>query len=64
MELKDWLKENEIRPEEFAKEGGFKRSTVYSWIAIGKISLKIPRPENLEKIMKLTGGKVTPNDFY
>lgn len=64
MHLDEYLKENSISVADFALLIGAKsRATVYRYI--GKEENKrIPTPEMLVRIIKTTGGQVTPNDFY
>lgn len=60
MKLNDFLTENKIGVIEFALMIGAKsRNTVYRY-------LKGRKPEDpfMERIVKVTGGKVTPNDFW
>ena len=59
MKLKDFLKEEDITQEEFAKKIGSKQTTVARWIQGAT-----PRVEMMSKILLATQGKVTANDFY
>lgn len=65
MKLKQYLRENNLRVEDFAIQNGWKVSTVYSWCADGKEYHRRPKdPKIFQKIKIATGGAVTPNDFY
>lgn len=59
MKLKEYLKTNEIRSEDFAKSLGVSRGGVLKWIT----GERFPRPKALAKIEKVTDGQVTANDF-
>lgn len=59
MNLKEYLKANEITSETFAKSLGFSHGGVLKWIT----GERFPRPRVLAKIEKETNGQVTANDF-
>lgn len=60
MQLKEWIEKNEKTIKEVADTLGVSEMNVYRYIA----GSNIPRPENMAKIVELTGGEVQPNDFY
>lgn len=61
MKLQNYLDENNISVPEFAKELRIKAAaTVYRYVA----GIRIPDPEMMSRIYKVTGGKVAPNDFH
>lgn len=62
MKLTDFLTNLSMSPERFVAEhmpdvskGAFRK-----WLS----GERIPRKDQMEKIFEVTGGKVTPNDFY
>jgi len=59
MKLKDYLKTNDIKSEDFAKSLGASHGGVLKWIT----GERFPRPNALVKIEKVTDGQVTANDF-
>jgi len=59
MRLKDYLKTNEIKSEDFAKSLDVSHGGVLKWIT----GERFPRPTALAKIEKVTDGQVTANDF-
>ena len=59
MTLKEYLKMNKIRSEDFAKTCGVSYATIIKWTYGGRF----PRPESLQKIHTLTEGQVTAYDF-
>lgn len=59
MKLKEYLRANNIRPEDFAKSLGFSRGGVLKWIS----GERFPRPLIIAKIERATNGEVTANDF-
>ena len=59
MTLDEFLIKNQITQAEFALQVGVTQQMVSLW-ASGK---KLPRPPKLNKIEKLTGGRVRANDF-
>ncbi len=60
MKLSDYLKEQDLTLSAFAEAVGLDVSTVHR-AATGKV---IPSRENMNAIVKATGGAVQPNDFY
>lgn len=60
MNIKSYIDEVYGSVEKFAKKHKFHRTTVFKWIA-GTAS---PTSNNFAKLLKITNGKVTPNDFY
>ena len=60
MKLSDYLKKKDLTLSAFAEAVGLDVSTVHR-AATGKV---IPTRENMNAIVKATGGAVQPNDFY
>ncbi len=60
MILSDWLKQEGISPTDFARRLNKPQATVARYVT-GK---RIPEPPIMRDIFDLTGGQVTPNDFY
>ncbi len=61
MRLEKWLAENSMTVEAFRKELGVQSvTTTYRYIN----GDRIPLPDIMHKISEITGGQVTPNDFY
>ena len=60
MKLKDYLKKNKITGKEFARLIDVSEVTVSGYVR-GK---GIPSNEVFERILDITKGEVTPNDFY
>ena len=58
MRLGEWLKQNEKTPAQLAEEMGVKRSTVSRWV-----KGQMPNVPAVLRIIEITGGKVTANDF-
>ena len=59
MKLREYLRLQKMKPEEFAKQLGVSKSAVAMWIR----DERMPRREKLQDIAKFTKGAVTPNDF-
>jgi len=59
MTLKSYLKMKGIKPDDFADTVGFSKGGVLKWIS----GERYPRHEAISKIMKVTNGAVTANDF-
>lgn len=59
MKLSEFLKENEISPEDFAVKIGVSRQAVF-WYTTDK---RVPKREIMRMIAKETGGAVMANDF-
>lgn len=60
MKLNEYLKRNKYSQNKLAKELEVTQAAVSRWCK-GKV---IPRPAVMKKILLLTGGAVTPADFY
>lgn len=64
MTLDEYLESNSISVADFAKKIGAKsRATVHRYL-FKNGSSRIPNPRMMLKIMRATGGIVTPTDFY
>ena len=61
MTLNEYLTQNNVTNAQFAREGGWQRSVVGKWRNGDR---RPQRTEDLDKILRLTHGKVTANDFY
>ena len=60
MNLKDWLKKENLVQEKLAENFGISQVAI-SYYVNGQ---RIPRPETMAKIVAYTKGEVTANDFY
>lgn len=60
MKLREWLKENKMTLDDFAKKIGVTHVHVSRW----QNGRYFPHNKNFRKIHKATGGQVCPNDFY
>jgi len=60
MRLRQYLTENEIGIAAFAELIGVSFQAVHRYTR----GERIPTPEIMRQIKTVTGGKVTPNDFY
>lgn len=60
MTLKEWIDSSGKSIEDVANALGCSKMDIYRYCA-GEV---IPRPDRMQKIVELTGGEVTPNDFY
>lgn len=60
MTLKEYLKEKKIGVTALSRKLGCHQSMCTQW----NNGIKIPSKENMRKIFLITGGLVTPNDFY
>ena len=60
MKLEQYLKENDKAVADFADEISTSRQAVYSYVR----GEKIPSADTMAKIYQVTGGLVSPNDFY
>jgi hypothetical protein len=60
MNLKDFLKEEQLSIARFCKQTGLNEATVTKW----KFAGVIPRKPEMLKVYEFTEGKVSPNDFY
>ncbi|MFC5423241.1 helix-turn-helix domain-containing protein [Bosea eneae] len=59
MKLAEYLRTRDMKPAEFARIVGTHRQNVSRWMN----GIAVPRPDDLRKILEVTDGKVTPNDF-
>ena len=60
MKLKDYIKTNKINIRLFTKRIGLRsRMSIYRYF-----NGTIPNPATMERIVTVTNGEVTPNDFY
>lgn len=60
MKLDEYLKYIHKKPKDAVIEAGFKYVTFMKWLN----SERIPRAENISKIVNWSNGLVTPLDFY
>lgn len=60
MTLKEYLKNKKIGVTALSRAIGCGQPMCTAW-ANGR---KLPNKENMQKIFLVTGGQVTPNDFY
>lgn len=60
MQFKEWIKKRGKTQQEVANDLGVAQGLVSSWCN----GDRLPRPENMAKIVEYTGGEVQPNDFY
>lgn len=61
MTLKDYLAEAKITYDDFARRIGAANASVIAKYAGGK---RVPRPKFMTAIVRETGGKVQPQDFF
>lgn len=59
MLLKDYLRLERERPEDFASRVGVTIHAVRKWCR----RERMPRPATIKKIQQITKGAVTPNDW-
>lgn len=59
MKLSEWLEQHSMSESSFADKLGVHRSTVGRWCD----GETIPRRDQFPRIVELTLGEVTPNDF-
>ena len=59
MTLAEYLKTENLRPEDFGKSIQVSAASVYRYID----GTRMPRVDTLRLIVEATGGKVSPNDF-
>jgi hypothetical protein len=65
MTLAQWLKENRISPETFAATIHVHPVTIYRWIKPpGDNEARIPKKQNLLKVVRGTNGQVRIEDFF
>jgi len=60
FKFKEWIKEKGKTQEDVARDLGVAQGLISSWCN----GERLPRAENMQKIIKYTGGEVTANDFY
>jgi predicted transcriptional regulator len=60
MRLREFLSENEISEAAFSAQVGVSQVAVHRYVA----GQRTPSYEIMLKIMDITGGEVTANDFY
>ena len=60
MQFSEYLKENNISQKQAAEDIGVIQSLVSMWVN----GERLPRPENMKKIVEWSKGEVQPNDFY
>ena len=60
MQLEKWIEEENKTQQEVAEALGTTQGCVSRWCA----GTAIPRPKMMTKIIDLTSGKVTANDFF
>ena len=62
MKLADWLKDKRgtMTVRQFAEAVGVHEGTVHKWMT----GENVPRPRPMTEIIRLTGGAVSPTDFY
>lgn len=60
MDLDSYLSREGISNAAFAEQIGVDPSSVWRF----RQGARIPRRETMQKIVDLTGGDVTPNDFF
>ena len=59
MQLGEYLRKNNISPQDFAPTIGVKWPAVYRYIS----GARVPAKSTMQEIFKATGGLVTPNDI-
>ena len=55
-----WIKEEDKTQQQVADDLGVTQGVVSAWCS----GDRLPRPENMQKIVEYTNGEVQPNDFY
>lgn len=60
MQFKKWVEKENKTQQEVADALGVSQCLVSLWLS----GDRLPRPENMQKIVEYTGGQVQPNDFY
>lgn len=58
--LKEYLEKNDLAVQDFARLVKVSDKAVYKWMS----GERLPSDRNMHSIMKVTDGKITPNDFY
>ena len=65
MTLEDWRRARDLTFEELGRQYGVAASAAFvHCLPLSHERAKLPRPEVLSRIFKMTRGEVTPNDFY
>ena len=60
MTLKEYMKQNSLTPAAMAELLDSSEGAVRKWCS----GERTPRPDQMRKIADVTGGAVTPNDFF
>lgn len=60
MKLSDYIRERGLTLTAFGQQIGVTHATVHRYISQGRI----PEPDVMREIIKVTGGVVTANDFF
>jgi transcriptional regulator with XRE-family HTH domain len=60
MTLQQFLSQNGLSQHTFAKMAGITQVTVSRYVN----GLRLPRRAHMKRIYEVTGGSVTPNDFF
>lgn len=64
MQLREYLKANDITITAFAKKVNRSRITIDSYLTDNEARKKSPSPETLKRICEATEGQVRPDDFF
>lgn len=59
MTLKKWMLKHKVSAAEMAEKLGVSDVSVYRYL-----NGAIPEVPVMKRVLKVTGGKVTPNDFF
>lgn len=60
MKLTDYLRTSKMTVAKFSERTGLLPDTINKY----KMGIRIPKPEAMEVIYRVTEGQVQPNDFY
>lgn len=60
MKLQEYLDKENKKTSDVARDFNLPHTIVLRWVK----GVRIPRPENMQKIFAYTNGEVAPNDFY
>lgn len=60
MKLQEYLDKENKKVSDMARDFDMAHTIVLRWVK----GVRVPTPENMQKIFAYTGGEVTPNDFY
>lgn len=60
MKLTDYLRTSKMTVAKFSERTGLLPDTINKY----KMGIRIPKPEAMEVIYRVTDGQVQPNDFY